>query len=103
MAKKTITTLTDDITGKEADYSVRFSIDSDQYEIDLSEDNYAALHSALAPFIKSARKIGGRKNSRAGSTAGETSAIREWAKSQGIKVSERGRIASEVVEKYRSR
>ena len=50
MAQKTIVSLIDDLDGTEADETVRFGLDSVQYEIDLSEKNATTLREALAPF-----------------------------------------------------
>ena len=52
--------------------------------------------------MKAARKTGGRKGQRGGGTngKGEVKAVREWAKKQGLNVSERGRVSAEVRQAY---
>ncbi len=109
MAKQTTVTLIDDIDGSEADESVEFTIDGKSYEIDLSSANSARLRDALAPFIAAARRSGGRRSGAASaapaparqSTDRELNqAIREWAVKEGMKISERGRIPSNVLEAY---
>jgi Lsr2. len=107
VAKQTTVTLVDDLDGTEADEQVEFAVDGKAYEIDLSASNSARLREALAPFISAARRTTGRR--RSGSAAAparpstdreQNQAIREWAHAQGMKISERGRIPSNVLEAY---
>ncbi|QJY48342.1 histone-like nucleoid-structuring protein Lsr2 [Pseudonocardia broussonetiae] len=109
MAKHTTVTLVDDIDGSEADESVEFAIDGKSYEIDLSTANSSRLRDALAPFVSAARRAGGRRSSGGSATSApsrpstdreQNQAIREWAVAQGMKISERGRIPSNVLEAY---
>lgn len=109
MAKQTTVTLIDDIDGSEADEQVEFAIDGKSYEIDLSAANGSRLRDALAPFVSAARRAGGRRSSAASSSTSaarpstdreQNQAIREWAVQQGMKISERGRIPSNVLEAY---
>ncbi len=106
MAKQTTVTLVDDLDGSEADEQVEFAVDGKTYEIDLSTANSARLREALAPFISAARRSGGRRGSgtatisRSSADREQNQAIREWAQQQGMKISERGRIPSNVLEAY---
>lgn len=109
MAKQTTVTLIDDLDGSEADEQVEFAIDGRGYEIDLSEANVSRLRDALAPFVSAARRTGGRRTSSGSATSStsrpstdreQNQAIREWAQQQGMKISERGRIPSNVLEAY---
>ena len=110
MAQKTIVSLIDDLSGEEADETVRFGLDGAQYEIDLSEKNATKLRESLAQFVAAARRSGGRASggrrvvaratSRRGGGTDRTADIREWARSNGYTVSDRGRIASNIVEAY---
>jgi hypothetical protein len=107
VAKQTTVTLVDDLDGTEADEQVEFAVDGKVYEIDLSSANSARLREALAPFISAARRAGGRRRSgasvapaRPSSDREQNQAIREWAVDQGMKISERGRIPSNVLEAY---
>ena len=109
MAKQTTVTLVDDLDGSEADEQIEFSVDGKSYEIDLSKANSQRLRDALAPFISAARRTGGRRSSGSSSPPSRPAAdrehnqaIREWAKGQGMKISERGRIPSDVLEAYRT-
>jgi nucleoid-associated protein Lsr2 len=107
VAKKTTVTLVDDLDGSQAEEQVAFAVDGRSYEIDLSSSNGARLRDALAPFISAARRTGGRRGSVAAAPAirpttdrEQNQAIREWAAQQGMKISERGRIPSNVLEAY---
>ena len=104
MAQKTLVILEDDLEGGEAAETVSFSLDGVAYEIDLSVKNAAKLRDAMAAYVGSARRVGGRasrgkaKALRTGNA--RTSEIREWARSTGLDVSERGRIPASIVEQY---
>jgi hypothetical protein len=107
MAQKVMVSLVDDLTGDAADETVSFGLDGKAYEIDLSSGNAEKLRGVLADFVAAARRPGrGRKPS--GSGAGtrpivdreQNQAIREWARSRGLKVNDRGRIPADVVEAY---
>jgi hypothetical protein len=108
VAKQTTVTLVDDLDGSVADEQVEFAMDGRSYEIDLSAANSARLREALAPFISAARRTtSGRRRSGAAVATSRPStdreqnqAIREWAQQQGMKISERGRIPSNVLEAY---
>lgn len=106
MAQKVQIILEDDIDGGEATETVTFGLDGTSYEIDLNDDNAAALREVLAPYVGHARKVSGarRGGRRSGGSNGSASAaggasakeIREWARENGHDVPERGRIPGEV-------
>jgi hypothetical protein len=102
MAQKVQVVLIDDIDGGSADETIRFSLDSTQYEIDLSTANAARLRNALAEFVGHARKApSGRGGRRArGGSAGKSAEIRSWARQQGLAVNERGRIPADLAAKF---
>jgi hypothetical protein len=103
MATKITVALEDDLDGGPADETVRFAVGGAEYEIDLNKKNAAALRKQLGPFIEHARRAGRRPRRLAGRTAAgrqRSGAVRAWAKEQGIAVSARGRIPSDVVEQY---
>jgi hypothetical protein len=104
MAQKVQVILLDDLDGGSADETVGFALDGISYEIDLSAQNAAELRDAFARYVGSARKSGGRRTRSRVGAAGrgrtDTGAIREWARSQGLKVSDRGRIPSDILAKY---
>lgn len=115
MARRIVHQLVDDIDGTLLDVgegeTVLFSLDGVAYEIDLTDENAAALRSALERYTKAARTVssaravsrsasssGGRKRRRSGQQ--DYSGVREWAKQNGYQVSERGRVPASVLEAY---
>jgi hypothetical protein len=107
VAQKVQTVYIDDIDGGEASGTVRFGLDGTDYEIDLSTRHSEALHKSLLTYIEHARKVGGasrrasrgRRNSASGI---DTTAVRSWAREQGIDIKERGRVPANIVEQYRA-
>lgn len=61
MAQRTITTFVDDLDGTDLGRgpgpTLRFGVDGHTYEIDLSEDNAAALREVLRPYTEAGRRI----------------------------------------------
>ena len=105
MVSKVITRLEDDLDGSEAAETIQFMVDNVEYEIDLSKQNAAKLRNDLAGYVEKARKVGGRRTSarrKAGAPTDKSQlgAIREWARGQGLAVSERGRISQDIRDKY---
>jgi len=111
MARRIVHQLVDDVDGTLLEVgegeTVHFSLNGTAYEIDLTTAHADELREAFAPYIKAGRRASAsgaarsasprRRSSRSG---GDTAAIREWAKANGHKVSERGRISAEVVDAY---
>jgi Lsr2 len=104
MAQKMQVLYTDDIDGSEAQGTVRFGYDGSDYEIDLSKKNADKLAKALAPFIEAGRRVPARRAGRGARHASRhnQSDVREWARAQGIKVSDRGRIPADVMTQYQA-
>jgi len=110
MAQKVQTLLIDDLDGSEAGATVRFGLDGTDYEIDLNTKHAEALRKALAPYLDAARRAPGSAARRPGRTgrrsataaAPDPTAVREWAKSQGIEVKDRGRVPAELVVKFKA-
>ncbi|MEU6586676.1 Lsr2 family protein [Nocardia sp. NPDC046763] len=105
MAKKVLVELIDDYDGHSiAAETVEFSLDGVEYVIDLSAANADQLRQFLADFVKHARKTRAGRRAKAGSVRGSdrerVNRIREWARSNGIDVSSRGRLAASVVAAY---
>jgi hypothetical protein len=111
MAQKVTVTMVDDLDGSAAEETVEFGLDGAAYTIDLSGGNAGRLREALDAYIDHARRSGGRKRAagrvipggtpRAASADREQNqAIRDWARKQGMKVSDRGRIPADVLEAY---
>jgi hypothetical protein len=111
MAQKIQVLLVDDMDGGVATETVSFGIDGGSYEIDLSANNAAMLRSALADYIVHARRPNKARHmpssvrpNRAPARADreQTQAIREWARKNGHKVNDRGRVPASVVDAYNS-
>lgn len=109
MAQRVQVVLEDDVDGGEASETVLFGLDGVNYEIDLNDDNASKLRDALATWVGHARRSGGRKSSGGGRKASSSgssakrsdlSEVREWARSNGYEVSDRGRVSAQVQEAY---
>ncbi|WP_440446556.1 histone-like nucleoid-structuring protein Lsr2 [Nocardia amamiensis] len=96
MARKVVVEVVDDFDGTSfAEETVRFAIDGVAYEMDLSAPNAAELRAVLQPWVSHARKVGGRrprgkKRTEPASDRERSAAIREWARTNGYEVSNRG-------------
>ncbi|MGR6963208.1 histone-like nucleoid-structuring protein Lsr2 [Geodermatophilus sp. URMC 61] len=107
MATKTQVVLVDDLTGDPADTTVKFALDKTEYEIDLSDENAAAMREGLSRYVEAARKVsgGGRRSAPVAAkpmySGYDPAAVRAWAAGQGIEVNARGRIKADVVEQFR--
>jgi hypothetical protein len=113
MARKTQVVLIDDIDGGKADETVKFALDGQAYEIDLSDVHAKELRDALEKFQEAGTRLG---RYSLGSARGpvrqavaprrrsgdrdQNKAIREWAERNGKKVSPRGRIPQAIIEAY---
>jgi Lsr2 len=104
MVTKMSVIISDDLDGSGGAAPVSFGIDGTSYEVDLGAKNRAKLEKALAPFIAAGRRqparAGRRRPSRASGPSVDNAAIRAWARSTGLQVSERGRISAAVIRQY---
>jgi hypothetical protein len=103
MAQKVNIVLVDDLDGSDASETVAFGLDGTAYEIDLNDKNAAALRDALSAYVGHARKVSarGRRTRSAAATSGPSAReLREWARSNGFEVSDRGRVPAEVREAF---
>lgn len=104
MAQRVNIVLVDDLDGTEAIETVAFGLDGTNYEIDLNDGNAGALRDALSAYVGHARKVTGsaRRGRRTSSVPSTTNTkdVRDWAKKQGMEVSERGRISATVQTAY---
>lgn len=110
VAKTTITKLIDDLDGGEGHETVRFVLDGQSYEIDLSAKNASRLRSVMSPYLQNATRLPGRsapagRPSARGRAAAPTErdqnrAIRAWAERKGLAIALRGRIRQEIVDQY---
>ena len=105
MAQKTIVQLIDDVSNEPIPEgqgeTVTFTLDGVTYETDLNKKNAQALRDTFGKYIDNARKVSGSRTKRTSSKPKEDlNAIREWARSNGHNVSDRGRISQEIRDAY---
>jgi hypothetical protein len=114
MAKNIITTveLVDDLDGSEASETIQFGWEGAVFQIDLSTKNAEVFRGLMAPYVQVARpaqparrKLATKKPvavkpSGSGLDGTQLSAVRVWARKQGITVSDKGRIAKTIVEQF---
>lgn len=101
MAQKVQILLLDDLDGSEASETVQFGLDGTIYEIDLNDKNAGKLRDSLAGYIGHARKSTAKKGRATRTDLGpSTREVRDWARSNGYEVSDRGRVPAEVKSAY---
>ena len=109
MARKFM--LVDDIDGSEGAETITYTVNDQDYEIDLSEENAQRFYDAFDTYIEKSRRVErqtaptrrGRGNGRRRSGASgrdDIPQIRAWAEANGHEVSTRGRIKKEVLDAY---
>jgi hypothetical protein len=106
VARKVIVEMADDLDGSRATQTIRFGFQGVEYELDLNDENANEMTHWLEHYISHARRVGGRKRGLAGkASAGsgvDPKAVRKWANEQGLEISARGRIPSQLVARYRT-
>jgi hypothetical protein len=104
MARETIVQITDDLDGSKGAEEVSFAYQGVEYRIDLGKKNRAALDKILKPYMDAGTRVTRRTAGRPGTsnTAAkrDLATVRDWAKAQGIEVSDRGRVAKSVLAQY---
>ena len=105
MAKKTTVEVFDDLDGSKDATTVKFSLDGKQYEIDLSGKNEKQLRAALEKYVAAATPVraatvAGRAKYGTGPARRDTKHIREWLRGQGVEISDRGRIPTDLMQQY---
>jgi Lsr2 len=102
--QKVETVRTDDLDGSAADSTIRFGLDGAEYEIDLNDEHANTFRESVAEYIAAARKVSGTRRGSGTRTrrAADSTQVREWARSQGLPVKERGRVPSDLIAKYRA-
>ncbi|MGI8522458.1 MAG: histone-like nucleoid-structuring protein Lsr2 [Nocardioides sp.] len=105
MAQKVHIVLEDDLDGGDATQTLTFGLDGTDYEIDLSDSNATGLRDALALYVAHGRRTtSGRRGVRRATTRSNLGPsareIRDWARSNGHKVPDRGRIPAAVREAF---
>ena len=90
-------------------HTIRFSINSMNYVLDLSAKNAAAFEKAVAPYVEAAHQesvakaeaaLVSRQKANTKRNKERNLAIRTWARENGFQVSDRGQIATNIIEAY---
>lgn len=104
LARKIYVQLIDDISGEDAQETLRFSLDGADYEIDLAAENAAGLRAALAPFVSRGRRVRSASGSRSTRNVSDgremTQKFRKWAIANGYSPNSRGRISGDIKKAY---
>ena len=101
MAKHIVTQITDDLDGSKDAQPYSFAWQGTEYTIDLNNKNFKAMEKQMRPYVEAGTKVSRRSPRRVTGTARtDATAVREWAKGQGLAVSERGRIPKSVAQQY---
>ncbi|MCW2904972.1 MAG: hypothetical protein JWO67_7237 [Streptosporangiaceae bacterium] len=117
MAQKMLVVVVDDLSGEtladDGGQTVSFGLDGQAYEIDVSDENAAQLRRAVQPYVDAGRRVSrqsapresgrGARGGRGSGRDHNTAAIRDWARAQGLQVSDRGRIPAKVLQAYAAR
>lgn len=97
------TTFVDDIDGSPAEVRVEFSVEGDDYEINLTKTNRNAFIRDLARFMAAARKVGGEgPKMHYQQTEADPRTVREWARANGYHVPDSRKVPKEIVDKFRA-
>ena len=118
MAKVTRVQIVDDLDGTVLDegegQTLEFALDGQAYTIDLKPEHAQQLRDALAPWVAHATRVSSSRRassngasrrssgtrSASGMTPEELNEVREWARSNGYQVADRGRIKASVLEAF---
>ncbi len=105
MATKTSVIVTDDLDGSDNASTFSFGYQGTAYEIDLGKKNSSKFSNAIRPYVEVARRVPSQRRTTRTSPANrgdhtDRAAVRAWAREQGLKVSERGRISGDIVARY---
>ena len=122
MAQRTLVLLTCDVHDGDAEAveTVEFTVEGRSYECDLCEDHLAEFRESTGIWSSHARPIGRTRTRRAqradasgpvssgqgrsgtASNRPSTAEVREWARSQGIEIGDRGRISAHLYDAYQA-
>jgi nucleoid-associated protein Lsr2 len=106
MAQRVEVQLTDDLDGvvipAGKGQTVAFGLDGKSYEIDLSNKNAASFRKVLAPYVDAGRLLRNTRGARVTRThiGADNHTIKQWARSNGYEVNDRGRIPKEIREAF---
>lgn len=105
--RQIIETVTCDVCGTQTDDATAVTLGwgREQWELDLCAKDNADLSAQFDQWTSKARRVGNRSarsggGGRSSGGGSDANAVREWAKSNGYKVGDKGRISAEVREAY---
>lgn len=104
MAEKLV--VIDDLDGTEGATTRTFSIDGEDYQIDLTDANHKKMIKAFEKYTQFGRKVSRaprravRSPARAPHGGVDNDTLREWARKKGMTVSSRGRVRKEIVDAF---
>jgi hypothetical protein len=106
VASRVVIQLISDLSGVEIPegkgQTIEFSYRGADYSIDLTEKEAAGFDKSIALYLEHASHRGtarGRAKKPSG-RAGDAKAVRAWAKAQGIDIPDRGRIPTDIRERF---
>ena len=106
MAQRVVKTVISDMSGTELSdrdgESIEFAYRGVQYVIDLTKKEARDFDKALSTYVEHAsvvqpRRGSSSKRSASKASPGDLQEIREWARSNGFEVADRGRVKAEVI------
>ena len=102
VAQKRVLVMEDDLDGGPAGNTLRFSLEGDEYEIDLNDANARTMRGAFAPYVERGRKVNRRRSYARQDGPVDNRTVRAWAAANGIEMHGRGRIPARVMDQYRA-
>ena len=116
MATQTLVVVYSDLSGDPEASTVKLGLFGSEYEVDLTAGEAEALERLLQPYLTVARRTGGRRSPGRGArgaaaaaprpggaqanTGASSKVIREWARTNGHEIPDRGRIPMSVQEAF---
>jgi hypothetical protein len=110
VAQKVSVTYACDLDDKEIpvgeQHSLTFGLDGQEYEIDLCAKHSERFSQVVGKFTEHARREavrGSRRKRRTAANRQRSAEIRAWAKHSGFEVSDRGRIPTDVLNRFETK
>ncbi|MFS3128095.1 histone-like nucleoid-structuring protein Lsr2 [Nocardioides sp. Bht2] len=106
MAQRVVTQMVSDISGVDIEegsgQTIEFAYRGVTYRIDLTNQEANEFDQAIAQFVENATRAGGRRKAAvfAAKSGYVAKDVRAWALANGLDVPQRGRIPSEILERY---
>lgn len=102
--------LVDDIDGAPGAVTVPFTVEKYAYEIDLTPDHRRELYAVLEPYMEAGRQIlpepvvdaKPARRTQPRIDPEQLESIRAWARRNGYRVADRGRVPAAVLDAYQA-